>query len=207
MACCVKTCYIIRCFPCARAFVSSMKRVHVYGEFRGLSLVLSLSLLMRRLSGFSWKHAVVSEHGKTSLLLDRILPCRHFSTVTTDWISGASSCARQYDLLRSTSCRVLVVNAVVDCTSEPKGKAVVLLVGGAREACLAEEGKNDLVLKKRRGFFEVALKTGASLVPVSSPVKNDTTSFLFAFTVSSFVSTLYDVTCYYERSLRVAHSF
>lgn len=44
---------------------------------------------------------------------------------------------------------------------------MILLVGGAREAFLAEEGKNDLVLKKRRGFFEVALKTGASLVPVS----------------------------------------
>ncbi|PHJ23464.1 dgat2l1-prov protein [Cystoisospora suis] len=64
-------------------------------------------------------------------------------------------------------------NIVNVLQSEPKGKAVVLLVGGAREACLAEEGKNDLVLKKRRGFFEVALKTGASLVPMYSLGEND----------------------------------
>ncbi|PFH35137.1 dgat2l1-prov protein [Besnoitia besnoiti] len=57
--------------------------------------------------------------------------------------------------------------------SKEKGKAVVLVVGGGREAFLAEEGKNDLVLKKRKGFFELALRTGASVVPVYSLGEND----------------------------------
>lgn len=46
---------------------------------------------------------------------------------------------------------------------EQKKTSVALIVGGAEEALATNRG---IVLDKRRGFIEVALKTGAHLVPV-----------------------------------------
>ncbi len=44
--------------------------------------------------------------------------------------------------------------------------AVAIVVGGAQEALNSSPGVYKLVLKKRKGFIKIALKTGASLVPV-----------------------------------------
>ncbi|WIA37057.1 hypothetical protein OEZ86_014034 [Tetradesmus obliquus] len=46
------------------------------------------------------------------------------------------------------------------------GTAIVLYPGGAAEALLTEQGKSNLILKRRKGFVRIALQTGASLVPV-----------------------------------------
>lgn len=52
--------------------------------------------------------------------------------------------------------------------SEPS-KAVVLVAGGAAEAGLAHPGNTyTIITSRRKGFVRVALKTGASLVPVFS---------------------------------------
>ncbi|CDI80554.1 dgat2l1-prov protein, putative, partial [Eimeria acervulina] len=53
------------------------------------------------------------------------------------------------------------------------GRAVLLVVGGAKEALLGKGGENNLVLKRRKGMFEIALQTGSSLVPVFSLGEND----------------------------------
>lgn len=42
----------------------------------------------------------------------------------------------------------------------------MLLVGGAQEAINARPGNYRLVLKERKGFVKIALRTGAPLVPV-----------------------------------------
>ena len=52
-------------------------------------------------------------------------------------------------------------------TSGP-GNSAMIVVGGAAEALYAFPGTYDLVLKKRYGFIKVALRNGASLVPVIS---------------------------------------
>ena len=49
----------------------------------------------------------------------------------------------------------------------------MIVVGGASEALNAFPYTNDLVIKKRLGFIKVALRTGASLVPVFSFGEND----------------------------------
>ncbi|VVC31910.1 Diacylglycerol acyltransferase [Cinara cedri] len=49
-----------------------------------------------------------------------------------------------------------------------KGNVAVLIVGGVSEAFKSYPGKYRIILKRRRGFVRVALKTGASLVPVFS---------------------------------------
>jgi 2-acylglycerol O-acyltransferase 2 len=47
-----------------------------------------------------------------------------------------------------------------------RGYSIAVFPGGAAEAQYAAPGKAELVLKKRRGFVELALERGASLVPV-----------------------------------------
>ncbi len=49
-----------------------------------------------------------------------------------------------------------------------KGRSVMLVVGGAREALLSKPGEIKLTLKRRHGFVKQALRGGASLVPVFS---------------------------------------
>jgi 2-acylglycerol O-acyltransferase 1 len=46
------------------------------------------------------------------------------------------------------------------------GNAIIIAVGGQREASLAKPGAMELVLAKRKGFVKVAIETGADLVPV-----------------------------------------
>ena len=58
--------------------------------------------------------------------------------------------------------------------NSPKNKdgntsnAVVIVVGGAQEALYMRPGDYKIVLKKRKGFVKLALKNGASLVPMFS---------------------------------------
>ena len=56
---------------------------------------------------------------------------------------------------------------------KPRGNAVVIVVGGANEAMDAHHGTAILTLAKRKGFVRLALKTGATLVPVFAFGEND----------------------------------
>ncbi|CAH1780642.1 unnamed protein product [Owenia fusiformis] len=76
----------------------------------------------------------------------------------------------------------LMLSGVVDCskeslewhlTKEGTGNASVLVVGGAVEALRARPNTNTINLKNRKGFIKIALKHGASLVPVFSFGEND----------------------------------
>eukprot|EP00211_Chloroparvula_japonica_P007281 CAMPEP_0119133564 /NCGR_PEP_ID=MMETSP1310-20130426/13439_1 /TAXON_ID=464262 /ORGANISM="Genus nov. species nov., Strain RCC2339" /LENGTH=335 /DNA_ID=CAMNT_0007124261 /DNA_START=34 /DNA_END=1041 /DNA_ORIENTATION=- len=53
------------------------------------------------------------------------------------------------------------------------GSAIMLAVGGAAEALDARPGSYQLTLKNRKGFVRVALRSGASLVPVMSFGENE----------------------------------
>lgn len=46
------------------------------------------------------------------------------------------------------------------------GKSAMIVIGGAQETLYAKPGSADLVLDKRKGFIKLALRHGASLVPV-----------------------------------------
>lgn len=58
-------------------------------------------------------------------------------------------------------------------TKEGKGQAIALVIGGAAEALDAHPGSVTLTLRRRKGFVKLALKHGASLVPVFSFGEND----------------------------------
>ncbi|KAK4170112.1 diacylglycerol acyltransferase-domain-containing protein [Cladorrhinum sp. PSN259] len=56
---------------------------------------------------------------------------------------------------------------------EGMGRAVTIVVGGARESLEAEPNTMNLVLADRKGFVKVAIQTGADLVPVLAFGEND----------------------------------
>uniref|UniRef100_A0A8R1IA99 Acyltransferase n=1 Tax=Caenorhabditis japonica TaxID=281687 RepID=A0A8R1IA99_CAEJA len=78
---------------------------------------------------------------------------------------------------------LLLLSGLIDCSRESieyvldksgeKGRAVVLVIGGAEEALDAHPGYHVLTLASRKGFVREALLTGASLVPVYSFGEND----------------------------------
>jgi 2-acylglycerol O-acyltransferase 2 len=53
------------------------------------------------------------------------------------------------------------------------GHAITIVIGGAQESLLSRPHENDIVLKKRLGVFKIAMKHGASLVPVYAFGEND----------------------------------
>jgi 2-acylglycerol O-acyltransferase 2 len=57
--------------------------------------------------------------------------------------------------------------------NDGQGRAVTIVVGGARESLEAQPGSLRLILKGRKGFIKMALRSGADLVPVIGFGEND----------------------------------
>lgn len=56
---------------------------------------------------------------------------------------------------------------------EGMGRAITIVVGGARESLDSSPNSLKLVLKRRKGFVKLAIRTGADLVPVLGFGEND----------------------------------
>ena len=56
---------------------------------------------------------------------------------------------------------------------EGMGRAITIVVGGARESLDAQPNALRLVLKRRKGFVKLAIRTGADLVPVLAFGENE----------------------------------
>jgi 2-acylglycerol O-acyltransferase 2 len=54
-----------------------------------------------------------------------------------------------------------------------EGRAVTIVIGGARESLEAQPGTLRLILQGRKGFIKIALRMGADLVPVLGFGEND----------------------------------
>lgn len=57
--------------------------------------------------------------------------------------------------------------------AEGMGRAVTIVIGGARESLEAQPGTMRLILKDRKGFIKIAVRTGADLVPVVAFGENE----------------------------------
>ena len=57
--------------------------------------------------------------------------------------------------------------------NEGMGRAITIVVGGARESLEGEPGVMRLVLRSRKGFVKLAIRTGADLVPVLAFGENE----------------------------------
>ncbi|KAK4949621.1 diacylglycerol O-acyltransferase 1 [Elasticomyces elasticus] len=56
---------------------------------------------------------------------------------------------------------------------EGMGRAITIVIGGARESLDAQPGAMRLVLASRKGFIKIAVRSGADLVPVLAFGEND----------------------------------
>ncbi|KAF2648997.1 diacylglycerol O-acyltransferas-like protein 2B [Lophiostoma macrostomum CBS 122681] len=56
---------------------------------------------------------------------------------------------------------------------EGMGRAVTIVIGGARESLESKPGSFRLVLNRRKGFIKMAIRTGADLVPVLAFGENE----------------------------------
>ncbi|EER26004.1 diacylglycerol O-acyltransferase 1 [Coccidioides posadasii str. Silveira] len=69
------------------------------------------------------------------------------------------------------SCENLLSRGGAD--GEGMGRAITIVVGGARESLDAQPHMIRLVLKRRKGFIKLAIRTGADLVPVLAFGENE----------------------------------
>lgn len=69
------------------------------------------------------------------------------------------------------SCENILTKGGAD--GEGMGRAITIVIGGARESLDALPHSLRLVLKRRKGFIKLAIRTGADLVPVLAFGEND----------------------------------
>lgn len=69
------------------------------------------------------------------------------------------------------SCENILTRGGVD--GEGMGRAITIVIGGARESLDAQPNSMRLILKRRKGFIKLAIRTGADLVPVLAFGEND----------------------------------
>jgi len=77
------------------------------------------------------------------------------------------------EVLMALGINSVTKESVVTNLTRAPGASVAIVVGGAAEALDARPGWATLTLARRKGFVKMALKTGASLVPVFAFGEND----------------------------------
>uniref|UniRef100_H0WLH5 Acyltransferase n=2 Tax=Otolemur garnettii TaxID=30611 RepID=H0WLH5_OTOGA len=101
---------------------------------------------------------------------------QHFPGIQP-WFAGLSSlfCLPVYRdyIMCAGACPVSQQSLDFILAQPQLGQAVVIVVGGAQEALHSVPGEHCLILRKRKGFVRLALRHGASLVPVYSFGEND----------------------------------
>lgn len=68
---------------------------------------------------------------------------------------------------------LLISDHFTDLIQEGMGRGITIVIGGARESLDAQPYSLRLVLKRRKGFVKMAIRTGADLVPVLAFGEND----------------------------------
>jgi len=77
------------------------------------------------------------------------------------------------DILLSLGLASVSLRSCTHILNMQQPTSIVIVVGGAAEALDAHARTNTLTLRKRKGFIKVAIRNGASLVPVFSFGEND----------------------------------
>lgn len=83
-----------------------------------------------------------------------------------------------------SSCEKILNTGGID--GKGRGNGITIVVGGAKESLEAVPNSMRLVLKERKGFVKLAIRNGASLVPVLSFGENDLYTMLSGLDPKSF---------------------
>ncbi|KAI8964386.1 DAGAT-domain-containing protein [Daldinia sp. FL1419] len=119
-------------------------------------------------------HGIISHGAWAAFCTDALGFSEKFPGITNSVLTLDSNFRipiyREYILasgLRSVS-KESIVNILTKGgpNGEGMGRAVTIVIGGARESLEAQPGQMRLILKERKGFVRIAVRTGADLVPV-----------------------------------------
>ncbi|KAM7183537.1 Diacylglycerol acyltransferase domain containing protein [Naviculisporaceae sp. PSN 640] len=126
-------------------------------------------------------HGIISHGGFAAFATEALGFSEKFPGITNSLLTLDSNFRipiyREYILslgIRSVS-KESILNTLTQGgpNNEGMGRAVTIVIGGARESLEAQPGTMHLVLAERKGFIKLAIRTGADLVPVLAFGEND----------------------------------
>lgn len=163
-------------------FMRSLPIWSLYASYFPACLHRSEALLPTRKYIFGYHpHGIISHGAFAAFATDALGFSRLFPGITNTLLTLDSNFRipfyREYALamglasVSRESCENLLSKGGAD--GEGMGRAITIVIGGARESLDALPHTLRLVLKCRKGFIKLAIRTGADLVPVLAFGEND----------------------------------
>ncbi|KAJ5583834.1 hypothetical protein N7450_006498 [Penicillium hetheringtonii] len=117
-------------------------------------------------------HGAFAAFGTEALGFSKIIPRNHeHVTYARLKLSHSYALAMGLASVSRESCENLLSKGGEN--GEGMGRAITIVIGGARESLNSQPHSLRLVLKRRKGFIKLAIRTGADLVPVLAFGEND----------------------------------
>ncbi|PYH71923.1 diacylglycerol acyltransferase type 2A [Aspergillus vadensis CBS 113365] len=163
-------------------FLRSLGVWSIYASYFPARLHRSEPLLPTRKYIFGYHpHGIISHGAFAAFATEALGFARLFPGITNTLLTLDSNFRipfyREYALgmgiasVSRESCENLLSKGGID--GEGMGRAITIVIGGARESLDALPHTLRLVLKRRKGFIKLAIHTGADLVPVLAFGEND----------------------------------
>ncbi|PWY77151.1 diacylglycerol O-acyltransferase 2A [Aspergillus sclerotioniger CBS 115572] len=163
-------------------FLRSLGVWSIYASYFPAHLHRSETLLPTRKYIFGYHpHGIISHGAFAAFATEALGFSRLFPGITNTLLTLDSNFRipfyREYALamgiasVSRESCENLLTKGGID--GEGMGRAITIVIGGARESLDALPHTLRLVLKRRKGFIKLAIHTGADLVPVLAFGEND----------------------------------
>ncbi|OJJ81105.1 diacylglycerol acyltransferase type 2A [Aspergillus glaucus CBS 516.65] len=163
-------------------FLRSLRAWSIYVSYFPARLHRSEPLLPTRKYIFGYHpHGIISHGAFAAFATEALGFSRLFPGITNTLLTLDSNFRipfyREYALamglasVSRESCENLLTKGGAD--GEGMGRAITIVIGGARESLDALPHSIRLVLKRRKGFIKLAIRTGADLVPVLAFGEND----------------------------------
>ena len=163
-------------------FMRSLSIWSLYASYFPACLHRSEALLPTRKYIFGYHpHGIISHGAFAAFATEALGFSRLFPGITNTLLTLDSNFRiplyREYALamglasVSRESCENLLSKGGAD--GEGMGRAITIVIGGARESLHALPHSLRLVLKCRKGFIRLAIRTGADLVPVLAFGEND----------------------------------
>lgn len=163
-------------------FLRSLRAWSIYVSYFPARLHRSEPLLPTRKYIFGYHpHGIISHGAFAAFATEALGFSRLFPGITNTLLTLDANFRipfyREYALamglasVSRESCENLLTRGGAD--GEGMGRAITIVIGGARESLDALPHSMRLVLKRRKGFIKLAICTGADLVPVLAFGEND----------------------------------
>ncbi|KAI9042210.1 diacylglycerol acyltransferase type 2A [Aspergillus affinis] len=163
-------------------FLRSLRVWSLYASYFPARLHRSENLIPTRKYIFGYHpHGIISHGAFAAFATEALGFSRLFPGITNTLLTLDSNFRipfyREYALamglasVSRESCENILTRGGAD--GEGMGRAITIVIGGARESLDALPSSLRLVLKRRKGFIKLAIRTGADLVPVLAFGEND----------------------------------